>query len=178
MAGIHAFTNLTMSPDLFGPTGHLVALVGLLGLYPALADRTPTVARVAGAIAAVALGSWALVVATRFFAVLGVISSLSDVLPDAVFMPVFISTILTYVLFSAIILRGDDSSQVVGLLLLAPGVLILVALVGSAIVDVGAREALVISGGLALSMLALGYTLRTGDRSTDHAVPAGDVAAR
>jgi hypothetical protein len=177
MLGIQAFTNLTTPPDLFGPTGHLVALVGLLGLYPALVARTPTVARVAGAVAVVALGSWALMVATRLLAVLGVTSSLSDVLPGAFFMLVFASTILTYVLFGTATLRVDDSSRIVGLLVLAPGGLILAGLVGSAIADVTALGALFIASGLAVSMLALGYTLRTWDRSTDHAEPAGDVTA-
>jgi hypothetical protein len=177
MLGIQAFSNLTTPPDVFGPTGHLVALLGLVGLYPVLADRTPTVARVAGAAAAVALVSWAVMTVTRLLAVAGIVAAVSDVLPGVFFMLVFASTILSYVLFGAAILCIEDSSRVVGLLVLAPGALILVALVGSTIAAVTALEGLVIGGGLALSMLPLGYILRTWGRSADSAAPAGKTTA-
>jgi hypothetical protein len=42
----------------FGPTGRFAALVGLIGLYPPLVDRTPTTARAAGVVAVVALVGW------------------------------------------------------------------------------------------------------------------------
>lgn len=177
MLGIQAFSNLTTPPDVFGPAGHLVALLGLVGLYPVLADRTPTVARVAGVVASVALVSWAVMVVTRFLAVAGVVSSVSDVLPSIFFMLVFATTILTYVLFGVATLRVSDSSRVVGLLVLAPGVLILVALVGSTIASVTALGGLVIGGGLALSMLVLGHILRTWGRPADSATSAGTVTA-
>lgn len=175
MLGIQAFSNLTTPPDVFGPTGHLVALVGLLGLYPPLVARTPAVARIAGAVATVALVSWAVMTVTRFLAVAGIISALSDVLPGAFFMLVFGSTILTYVLFGVAIVRVDDSPRTVGLLVLAPAVLLVVVLVDSAITGVTALDGLIIGGGLALSMLALGYVLRTWDRPTDRTTSTGDV---
>ena len=176
MLGVQAFSNLTTPPDVFGPTGHLVALVGLLGLYPTLADRTPTVMRVAGAVAAVALVSWAVMSLTRFLAVGGIVSSVSEALPGIFPIIVFASTILTYLLFGVATVRTDDSSRTVGLLVLAPGVLVLVALVSSAVAGVTALGGVLIGGGLALSVLALGYTLRTW-RSHDHAVPAADATA-
>lgn len=175
MLGVQAFSNLTPPPDVFGPTGHLVALLGLLGLYPTLADRSPRVGRVAMAVAAVALLGWAMMSVVRFLSVAGIISSQSDVLSGGFYMLMFASTILTYALFGVTTVRIDDKSRVVGLLVLVPAVLILVALVNSAITGVTAVEGLVIGGGLALSMLALGYTLRTWDRPTDRTVAAGDV---
>jgi hypothetical protein len=45
---IDAFTAMTTPPDVFVAAGHLVALVGLLVLYPVPAYRTPRLARVAG----------------------------------------------------------------------------------------------------------------------------------
>lgn len=45
--GIEAFTSLTPPTDVFGTTGHLVAHVGLAGLYPLIVDRTPTAAKTA-----------------------------------------------------------------------------------------------------------------------------------
>lgn len=179
MLGIQAFSDLTTPPDVFGPAGHLVALLGLVGLYPVLADRTPTptATRVAGAVAAVAVVSWAVMTVIRLLAVAGIVSAVSDVLPGVFFMLVFATTILTYVLFGAASLRVEDSSRIVGLLVLAPGALILVALVGSTIASVTARDGFVVAVGLALSMLALGYVLRTWGRQADSASPAGTVTA-
>jgi len=175
LLGVQAFSNLTTPPDVFGPAGHLVALVGLFGLYPALADRMPSAARVAGVVAAVALVGWAAVTVARFLGVAGVVSSVSDVLPGAFIAIVFASTIIAYVLFGAAVVRVDDGSQVVGPLVLAPAVLLVVALSKAATTGVTALDGLGIGGGLALSVLALGYVLGTGDRPTGRAVPAGDV---
>lgn len=177
MSGIHAFTDWATPPDVFVTTGHLVALVGLLGLYPALVDRTPAVMRTAGAVAAAALVSWFVMTVTRFFELAGIVSSLGDALPDAFFIVVLASTILTYTLFGIATVRVDDNSRTVGLLVLMPGGLTAALVVDSAITGVTALDGVVIGTGLALSMLALGYTLRTWDRPTDHAAPAGDVAA-
>ena len=178
MSAIHAFTDIATPPDVFVTTGHLVALVGLLGLYPALVVRTPRVTRAAGTVAAVALVSWAVMTVTRFFELAGIVSSLGETLPDVFFIVVLASTILTYVAFGVATLRIDDSSRTVGILVLAPGGLTAALVVDSALTGVSALDGAVIGGGLALSMLALGYTLRTWDRPTNHAAPAGDVPTR
>lgn len=177
LLGVQAFTNLSTPPDVFGPTGHLVALLGLVGLYPVLAARTPTVARIAGAVTAVTLLSWFVMTVTRLLAIVGLVSAVSDVLPGVFFMLMFVSTILTYVLFGIATVRIDDGSRIVGILVLTPAALISIALVDSAITGVTALEGVVIGSGLALSMLFLGHTLRTWDRPTDNATPAGKVAA-
>lgn len=176
MSGVHAFTDVTTPPDAFVTTGHLVALVGLLGLYPVLAGRTRRLARAAGGVAAVALASWFVMTVTRFLELAGVVSSLGDALPEAFFLVVLASTILTYVLFGVATLRVD-SSRTVGLLVLVPGALTAVLVVDSALTGVSALDGVFIGGGLALSMLLLGYTLRTWDRPTDHVASAGDVTA-
>lgn len=175
MLGIQAFSDMSTQPDVFGPTGHFVALVGLLGLYPVLVERTPTMVRVAGAVAGIALVSWAVMAATRFLAVVGLISSLSDVLPGAFFVFLFASTILTYVLFSVTAVRFKDCPRSVGPLVLTPAVLLIVALVGSALSGVSDLVGFLVGCGLALSILELGYTLRTWSAPTDREVPAGDV---
>lgn len=177
LLGVQAFSNLSTPPDVFGPTGHLVALLGLVGLYPVLATRTPIVARISGAVTAVALVSWFVMTVTRVLAIAGIVSAVSDVLPGIFFLLVFASTILTYVLFGVATLRIDDGSRIVGLLVLTPAALITIVLVDSAITGVTALDGVVIGSGLALSMLTVGYTLRTWDRPTDNAAPAGTVAA-
>lgn len=178
MLAVQAFSTLTTPPDLFGPAGHLVALVGLFGLYPTLTDRTPTVARIALGVAVVGAGGWTLLTVTRFVAVAAPISSVSNVLPAVFFALVFATTIVTYVLFGVAALRADSESRLVGGLLLAPAVLLVAALVVSAISDVTAAGGVVIGSGLALSMVALGYTLRRWDRRASLAVPTGDASVR
>ena len=176
MSAVHAFTDIPTPPDVFVTTGHFVALVGLLGLYPVLANGTRRLAWAAAAAGAVGLLSWFVMTVTRFFELVGIVSSLGDALPEPFFLVVLASTILTYVLFGVATLRVD-SSWTVGLLVLAPGGLTTALVVDSALTGVSALDGVFIGGGLALSMLALGYTLRTWDRSTDHAASAGDITA-
>lgn len=177
MSGIHAFTNLSTPPDVFVTTGHFVALVGLVGLYPALVHRTPTLSRAAGAVAAVALLSWLVMTVTRFLSLTGSVSSLGEALPELFFLVVLASTILTYLLFGVAILRVDDNSWIVGALVLAPGGLTAALVVDSVISGVTALDGFVIGTGLALSVLAVGYTLRSWDRPTSDAVTAADATA-
>jgi hypothetical protein len=178
MLGVQAFSTLTTPPDLFGPAGHLIALVGLFGLYPMLRDRTPIVARTAGSVAVVGVGCWTVLTVVRALAVAGLLTSASTVLPNAFFPVVFASTILTYVLFGVATLRVDSEARLVGGLLLAPAALLVGALVVSAVSGVTAAEGVGIGAGLALSVVALGYTLRTWDRPTSPAAPTGDVSVR
>lgn len=177
LSGIHAFTNLTTPADVFVTTGHLVALVGLVGLYPVLVDRTPTLARVAGGVVVVALASWFVMSVTQFLALAGIVPSLGEALPEAFFAVVLASTIVTYLLFGIATVRVDDRSRTVGTLVLAPGVLTVALVVDSVVTGVTALDGFVIGSGLALSMLALGYTLRTWEGPTDVPATAGDVTA-
>ena len=131
-------------------------------------------ARAAGAAGAVALVSWFVMTVTRLFELAGIVSSLGDALPEPFFIVVLASTIFTYVLFGVATLCVD-SSRTVGLLVLVPGLLTAALVVDSALTGVSALDGVFIRGGLALSMLALGYTLRTWDRPTDYAATAGDV---
>ena len=174
MSAVHAFTAVTTPPDAFVTTGHFVALVGLLGLYPVLANGMRRLARAAGAAGAVALVSWFVMTVTRLVELAGIVSSLGDALPEPFFIVVLASTIFTYVLFGVATLRVD-SSRTVGLLVLVPGLLTAALVVDSALTGVSALDGVFIGGGLALSMLALGYTLRTWDHPTDYAATAGDV---
>lgn len=178
MLAVQAFSTLTTPPDVFGPLGHLVALLGLFGLYPMLVDRTKIVARAARTVAIVAVGSWTVLTVTRFLAVAGLVTSVSDVLPAAVFALTFASTILTYTLFGVATLRVDSDSRLVGGLLLAPAVLLVVVLVTSTVAGFNAIVGVLVGGGLALSMVALGQTLQTWNRLANPVVPTSDVSVR
>lgn len=175
MSGIHAFTTLSTPPDVFVTTGHLVAIIGLFGLYPLLVSRTPTVTRVGGAVAVVAFVSWAVMTVTQFLAFTGVVESLDAVLPAIFFGIVLLSTILTYGLFGVAALRADSESRQVGLLVLAPGALTVALVLDSAITGVTPLDGLVIGGGLALAMLALGFRLRNWDVPSEGVTAVGDT---
>lgn len=175
--GIKAFTDLAPPPDVFVTTGHLVALVGLVGLYPVLVDRMPTVARAAVAVTAIPLAGWVVMTGAQLLTVAGIVSSLTDPLPGSLLMLVPVSTILTYGLFGVATLRVGEGSRTVGLLVLAPAALIVVLLVDSAITGVSPLDGFLVGSGLALSMLAVGYRLRTWDRPVEHAAPTGDATA-
>lgn len=169
LLGLRAFSDLTTPPDLLGPAGHLAALVGLFGLYPVVVDRWPTMTHAGAAVAVVAVGSWGVMTGTRLLEVIGVVGG--DLLPSAFVGLMFFSTILTYVLFGVTAAYVTELPWRVGLLVLAPAVLLLVVLVASVVIGVAAREGFVISIGLALAMVSLGYTLRTE-------APGGDQAER
>lgn len=170
---IEAFTALNSPPDVFVTTGHLVALGGLVGLYPVLADRTPRLARAAGAVAVVPVVGWVAMTGAQLLAVAGMASTLNDVLPGPVILLVVGSTILTYVLFGAATLRIGEGSRTVGGLVVAPAVLLL-ALADEALTGVSPLDGILIAGGLTLSMLALGYRLRTWHRP-EQPTPTGDA---
>lgn len=173
--GIEAFTDLAAPPDVFVTTGHLVALVGLVGLYPVLVDWTPGVARAAVAVAVVPIVGWVVMTLAQLLAVAGTASSLNRIIPGALITLIVSSTILTYGLFGAATLRAGEGSRIVGLLVLAPAALFIVLLVDAAITGASAPDGVFIGGAMALSMMALGYRLRTWDRRTDHAAPSSDV---
>jgi len=67
MSAVQAFFDIPTPLDAFVTRGHLIALVGLLGLYPVLAHGRRRLARAAGAAGAVALLSWFVMTVVRFF---------------------------------------------------------------------------------------------------------------
>lgn len=172
---LEAFTSIAPPPDVFVTVGHLVAIAGLLGLYPALVDRQPRLGRIGAGSTFLALAAWAVMTAGQFLAVAGAVPSLSAVLPGVFFLGVLFVTLLTYALVGIGALRLDNRPAADGLLLLAPGALLAVLLGKTVLVGVTAADGVVIGGGLGLSMLVLGYRLRAWPSRT--VVPASAGAA-
>lgn len=175
LMGIEAFTTLSTLPDVFVTTGHLIALVGLLGLFPVLVTRTPRLARLAVTTGSVAIAGWTVLTVGKFAVVAGAWSSLDSVLPGVFFVLLLCSSILTYVLFGSASLRSGHGSRSVVMLVFAPGALMAVLLLDSIITGLSAFDGLVIGGGLAFSMLALGYKLRRWPGRGESLSPAGPV---
>lgn len=164
---------------ILGPGGFALGFLGLLGLYPALADRSPKLAR-AGA-ACVTLGA----VGFSTISLHGV-TQLAGTEEPAWFA---VSTGLAalgmlpgYVAFGVATLRTGVRSQRLGLLLLVPAVVFGVMVLGGVLAQFGYRSAaglawsaVLISGAQALAHLGIGYTLRAGDRGARAETPAGDA---
>lgn len=170
---LEAFTSVAPPPDVFVTVGHLIAIAGLLGLYPALVDRQPWLGRVAAGLTFLALAAWMIMSAGQFLAVAGAVESLSAVLPGVFFVGVLLVTLLAYALAGVGGLRLEDRPAADGLLLLAPAALMAVLLGKTVLVGVTAADGVVIGGGLGLSMLVLGYRLRAWPRGTVVPAPAG-----
>lgn len=176
--GVRAFTDLPTPMDGFGPAGYLLAFVGLYGLYPALADRSPWLARAGALLAAVPVLDYALILAWGFGEMAGIVPHLFDLVPGAVFFPIHQSVmVLTYGLFGVAVLRTDGHPRRVGVLLLAPPALILALIVGIAVAQNAAVAAFVVGSGMALAHAGIGYALGPGRTPTDHDAPTGDGTA-
>lgn len=177
LAGLRAFTDLTTPPDVFVTAGHLVALAGLLGLYPVVVADGPVLARTATGATVVALACWAVVTLAQFLVLAGVVASMGAVLPGVFFAVVLGSTVLAYCLFALAARRVTPESRTVELLVLAPGGLTAAVVVAPAVVGGDAFAGVLVGGGLSLSMLALGSVLRTWDVRFGRTELADDVTA-
>lgn len=175
LMGIEAFTTLPTPPDVFVTTGHLIALIGLLGLYPRLVNRTPRLTRLAGIVGIGATAGWSVMTLGKFGVLVGVWESLNSAFPGVFFIILLGSSILTYCLFGLASLRSGLGSRTVGLLVLAPGVFMTVLLVDSALTGLSALDGFLIGGGIAISMLTLGFKLRTLPERNDTSPPTGVV---
>ena len=158
--GIEAATDMVLEPNPF-EFGYVLGFLGLLGLYPALADETPWLAR-AGAAAAV-LG----IIGLSAFTVLH-IAVLTGVVARGgpawfwVFIPLpLIGFVVGYLSFGIASLHATVHSRLVGLLLLAPGLIVVVMLVQMLVGWTSEMQAFVISAGEAMAHLAIGVSLAT-----------------
>lgn len=169
---IEAFTAITAPPDVFVTTGHLIALVGLLGLYPALARESPRLAAAGLVATGIGVGAWIVMTVGQFLAIAGAIESLTALFPGAFFVGVLGTTILAYTVVGSAALRAGGRPTVDGLLILSPAVLLAVLIGKSAVAGVGAADGVVIGAALALSMLLLGLRLQSWPRAVVDPAPA------
>lgn len=172
LTGLEAFTDMTLMQKGF-EVGYVLGFLGLLGLYPTQADRSPWLAR-AGAVAAV-LGAVAFSVFTvnRLAELAGVVSG--DPPGWSVFVVMAaVGFVLGYLAFGVASLRADTHPRVVGLVLLVPAIIVVLmfAHVFAGLDSPG--TAFVISAGQAMAHLAIGATLRTKSTSTEGEEPSND----
>lgn len=174
MMGVQAFTGMATPPDVFAPAGHLLVFGGLVGVYFTLVDRAPILARIGGICVVLGTVGFTAITAGNLATLVGIETpswfAMFTVLAIIGMIPGFLA-------FGVASLRTDVHSRTVGLLLLAPAALFLVLIVEVLVLGASAIGGLIIGSGLALTHLAIGYSLRTGTSPTDNAPPAGDVTA-
>lgn len=176
--GLEAFTEIGPPPDVFGPAGYLLGVLGLLGLYPALADRSPRAARLAAALAVVVLLGWIGILAQTVGVAVGVVGPDAGVLPGVFLFAHLAGLVLSYLLFGALTLvTGGHSRTVGGLLLLVP--LFVVGLVaGAHLFGNSAAGSFLLGTLLALTHLSVGIALGAGGSPRGMEAATGEVATR
>lgn len=176
LLGLQAFTTVTPPPDVFAPAGHLLALVGVLGVFRVFTDRSPGLAWLGSVVTAVVAVGWIAVTIAILGGRLGNPSPQTEALLGVLAILVLVSTVLPYGLIGVIALRSAGTPRGVGLLLLAPATLLVVLLANVAILGVTPIDGVLIATALALAMLAVGHTLRTRGVPADRTSPERDVA--
>lgn len=152
----------------FIAAGWIAALIGLLGLYPRLAEQSRWLARAGGVFAVIGVvgfvgnGATALVAFVRevppqeTFPVFVLVGTLIGVL---------IGSILGFVSFSIASLRSGVHSRTIGILLVVPTLFVITNFFILSAIGVPmprpSEVTVFILSGLALTMLAIGYLLRT-----------------
>lgn len=156
----------------FGTAGFVVAFVGLVGLYPAIADRTPWMARTSVAFTLVpALGWFALTMWNIGVVVRILHPGDTNPLVGGVYILTAIVTVPAYVLFGLASLRADAHPRIVTLLLLAmPIVALFLFLLAGGLL-------FVFGSGVALAHLAIGFLLLARDGPTNRPEAPPDSTA-
>lgn len=173
--GIRVFTDLRPPTGLFAALGHLIAGVALVTLYPMLTDRIPSLSKGIVIAAAMPVVGWFVITAEQLIETAGILPPRAIPLPSVFYIGVLVSTITAYVLFTVACRRAGLFRSFYPLLL-APAILpvawFTAQFVGRATELIG----FFIVVGMALSMLAIGYTLRI-TTSADRKASAGSLAA-
>lgn len=177
--GIAAFTNgaYPTVENVVGPAGFLLGFVGLLGLYPTLADRSATVTRVGAGAAALGAAGFTAIAVVNVGVLAGVLPAEPPVLAAVLLAPIVIGMIPGFLAFGVASLRSDVHSTAVGLLLLAPPAIFAVMLAGAATGHASAWSAFAISAGQAFAHLAVGYVLRTEPAPAERGVRSAEATA-
>lgn len=180
MWGVEAFMNRPAPKNIFGPAGFVFAFLGMLGLYPALADRSRRLARLGAVVVIVGtvgaagnslsyIGWWVLP---------AVVPDPNTVaLVGAMVGGMLLGQFLGYTSFGVASLRAGVHSRAVGLLLVAVPTVLVVMIATVAIGYDSAGSATVLGSVQALVHFAIGFTLRTGGIPTDQTEPSVETTA-
>lgn len=156
--GIEAFTDVAVPANIF-ESGYVFAFLGLLGLYPTLADEGHRLARAGAGAATVGLVGVSLVSLRSFGHLAGLVSEYPAGW-SAIILLVLVGFIGGYLALGLVALRSEAYSTTVGLVLTAPGVIVVLMLLHIAAGLDSSASVFVVSSGQAMAHLAIGETLR------------------
>lgn len=170
--------------NLGGQGGFVISLFGLLGLYSRLAEQSPKLSGAGAILAAIGAGSFAVAIGALLI-VLGLNAVAGTNLPTEVigilFIPGYLGTILAYISIGVASTRTSVPLRAIGILFLLLIAVPMTRVLGTIILDIDPPR----FAGLGLIdvwipavLLAVGYLLRSGASSTDHAEPANDAMVR
>ncbi len=163
-------TSYPIIGDVIGPAGFLFGVVGLVGLYPGLADRKPKLARGAAALAVIPAVGWGAIIVHSVGELLGVLGGWSG--PGQIIPPVTVVTmILGFGLFGATILYTRAYSRIIGGFVLLESAMFLVLML-----DV-APYFIMIDIGHLVAFLGIGIALRITEIPSGSTEPAPDSTA-
>jgi hypothetical protein len=159
----------------FIAAGWTAGFVGLLGVFPGLADRSRRLAQAGavfvgiGLLVFVSMG----IVSLAYFS--NALSGDLDTLVTILFPGIIIGSVLGFVTFGAATLRTGVHARSVGVLFVVMGLIPVVNIIRYTIVGIQSRTAtLVIVVALTLVTLSIGYLLRVEEASSGHAPSSVD----
>lgn len=180
MWGLESFMNMSAPKNIFGPAGFAFAFVGMLGLYPSLADRSRQLVRfgaivaIVGAVGAAANSAWYI----GWWVLPAVVPDPDTaVLIGGMVVGMVLGQFLGYTSFGVASLRAGVHSRTVGLLLVAVPAVLAVMVVTVATGYAGSGSATVLGSIQALLHLAIGSTLRTDGIPTEQGEPSVEPTA-
>jgi hypothetical protein len=173
--------RLVMIGEAFIASGWIAGLLGLLGLYPGLADRNRWLSRGGAVFAVIGILAFVVLAVVSLYGYAAGYDLGNFPIPVVFFIPgVFVGSLLAFVSFSGACLRSDAHSRRVGLLLLVPSAIFVTNLfVLPMIFGTGSTPpaiGIVVVSGLALAMFAIGYSLRAEANSPASAEQPADTA--
>lgn len=148
------------------------ALIGLLGLYPGIADRNRWLSRAGVVFAVIGVVTFAAMAVSVLVYYAGIPQGEYDAI-GMLFIPgVLVGSVLGFVVFGIASFRTDDRSWTFSVLLLVPAILVLANLLRF----IAGNESVIVTLGIvigdALAMLAIGYVLRNKSPQTTREVAA------
>lgn len=178
LLGYQAFIDSTMNfhdneASVVGPAGFCLGAIGLLGLYPAVRDRSPKVAGAGAVVAALGAVGWFVIAASGLADLAGIEA---PAWLQAVGFAAFLEMLVGFPLLGIASLRTDAHSRLLGLLLMAPAIIFGAMIASGALTGGSGMGAVIISSGLTMVHLGVGYLLRAGGAPADHAEPAAETA--
>lgn len=154
--------------EAFIAAGWIAPLIGLLGLYHVLADRSLRLVQAGSVFVAIGLVAFVFLAVASIIAFVQALEITEIPIPVVILLPGIIAgSLLAFVSFSVASLRSDAHPRVVGILMLVPSAIFVTNFfILPAILGPGPNPpevGFVITGLLTIAMLAIGYVLRKVD---------------